>query len=260
MAAVKISVAGAGGRMGGAVISEAVRTDGVEIAGLFEMAGHKAAGTEIEGVRVSESVADASAQANVVVDFTSPRATLANARYCAGAGRAMVIGTTGFTPAQREELEELSGGFACVMAPNMSIGVNVLERLVSDAAAKLGDGFDIEVLEIHHAGKADAPSGTALALARAAAAAGGRSLESAAVCSREGTGLARGEKEIGIQSLRGGAVAGDHTVFFLSGGERLELSHRASDRGIFAAGAIRAAKWVCGKPAGMYGMKEVLGL
>ncbi len=260
MEVVHISVAGAAGRMGGAIIAEIAKSPGLEIAGLYERDGHDCVGREIAGVTVSGSVEEASRTADVIVDFTSPEATLANARYCSGAGKAIVIGTTGFAPAQKEELERAAERFPCVIAPNMSIGVNLLEQMVSVASQKLGEDFEIEIMEIHHSAKTDAPSGTALALAEAAAEARNENLGEVTSYGRKKTGKARRKNEIGIQSVRGGDTPGDHTVFFLGNGERVELSHRAHGREIFAAGAVRAARWIYGKPAGVYGMKEVLGL
>ena len=225
--------------MGAAIAAEAQETKGVEITGLFESPKHGAVGGKIAGVPVSGGVKDASAGADVIVDFTAPEATIECARWCAAEGKAMVVGTTGFTPAQVREMESLAGSFACVMAPNMSVGVNLLEELARLAAEKL-EGFDTAIVETHHAAKKDAPSGTAAALARAVAAGGG--------------------KEPDTLSVRGGTAAGDHTVMFLGGGERVLLSHVAEDRKIFASGAVKAAVWVCGKPPGIYGMREVLGL
>lgn len=246
--------------MGKAVTAETGKAPDIEIAGLYERAGHGSVGERVGKVAISDSIEKASRAADVVVDFTSPEATLFHARYCSGTGKAMVTGTTGFTAAQKDELMDLAASFPCVAAPNMSIGVNLLEQAVSFASRKLGEGFDIEVFDIHHAAKADSPSGTALALARAAAGARKESLESVAVYGRKGASNARGKNEIGIQCARGGDTPGEHTVFFLGNGERLEFSHRAYNREIFAAGAVRAIRWVHGKPAGVYGMKEVLGL
>ncbi len=260
MEVIRISIAGAAGRMGKAVIDEAAKTPGIEVAGLYEKTGHESVGKHIRGVTISDGIEKASRPADVIVDFTSPEATLSHARYCSGTGKAMVIGTTGFTAAQKDELMDTADSFPCVVAPNMSIGINLLESMISIASQKLGGDFDIEVLEMHHREKADSPSGTALALARAAAEARKETLESVAVYGRKGTDNKRGKNEIGIQSVRGGDTPGEHTVFFVGNGERLEFSHRARNRDIFAAGAVRAAKWVHGKPAGIYGMKEVLGL
>ena len=260
MEVIHITVAGAAGRMGNAVITEITKSPGFEVAGLYERSGHDSIGREIAGVTISDSVEKAARTADVIVDFTSPEATLANARYCSGTGKAMVVGTTGFSPGQKKEMIQAAEKFPCVIAPNMSIGINLLEQMVSFASQKLGEDFEIEVMEIHHSAKMDAPSGTALALARAAAAARNENLEKVASYGRKGNGTARGKNEIGIQSVRGGDTPGDHTVFFLGKGERVEISHRAHGREIFATGAVRAAKWVCGKPSGVYGMKEVLEL
>ncbi len=260
MEIIKISVAGAAGRMGGAVISETAKAPDIEITGLYERKGHDRIGGKIGGKKISDSIEEASEKADVIVDFTSPQATLSHARYCAETGKALVVGTTGFTTEEKNELAETAKSFPCVLSPNMSIGVNLLERIVSLASKKLGDDFDIEVLEAHHSAKIDSPSGTALALARTAAEARNLTLENSAIYSRRENTAPRKKSEIGIQSIRGGDMPGDHTVFFLGNGERLEFSHRARNREIFATGALRAARWIYGKPAGIYGMKEVLGL
>ena len=246
--------------MGSAVIEQAEKARDIRIAGLYEKAGHPLVGSEVAGVRVGGDIKKASESADVIVDFTSPEATLSHARWCLKTGKAMVVGTTGFSAAQRKRIERAAKSFPCVIAPNMSVGVSLLESAVAGAARKLGDGFDIEVVEAHHSAKTDAPSGTALALARAAAEARGKTLEKTGVYSREGTGKKRGKNEIGVQSVRGGDTPGDHTVLFLGRGERLEFSHRAHGREIFAAGALKAARWVRGRRAGVYGMREVLGL
>lgn len=246
--------------MGSAIISEAAKTRDIRVSGLYEKAGHSLVGQKIAGVEVHGDIKKASESADTVVDFTSPEATLSHARWCAKTGKAMVIGTTGFSTKQSREIERLAKSFPCVLAPNMSVGINLLESVVADASHKLGADFDIEIVETHHSAKTDAPSGTALALARAAAEARGTTLEKTAVFSREGTNGRRGKNEIGIQSIRGGDTPGDHAVLFLGRGERLEFSHKAHGREILAAGAIRAVKWICGKPAGIYGMKEVLEL
>ena len=243
--------------MGFSIAAEASAADGVEITGLFEASGHPSVGKAFMGVTVCDSVAEASGNADVVVDFTSPEAALEGARYCSREGKAMVIGTTGFTDGQMRKIKSLVGSFPCVMAPNMSVGVNLVEKLVSLASEKLS-GFDIEIFEMHHAQKVDSPSGTALALAQAAADARRLDLENCSVYSRGET--VRKKDEIGIQSVRGGTVVGEHTVLFIGNGERVEITHRAESRNIFAAGAVRAARWVCGKPPGLYGMSEVLEL
>ncbi|QMU56070.1 MAG: 4-hydroxy-tetrahydrodipicolinate reductase [Candidatus Mycalebacterium zealandia] len=260
MKTIQISIAGAAGRMGSSIISEAAKTRDIKIAGLYEKTGHALVGREVAGVEVCGNIKKASESADVIVDFTSPEATVSHARWCAKTGKAMIIGTTGFSSKQRKEIERAAKSFPCVIAPNMSIGINLLESVVAEAARKLGTDFDIEVVEAHHSAKTDAPSGTALALARAAAGARGKTLEKTAVCAREGTDNKRGKNEIGIQSIRGGDTPGDHTVFFLGRGERVEFSHKAHGREIFAAGAIKAVRWVGSKPAGIYEMKEVLGL
>lgn len=236
---VKISIAGAAGRLGSAIAAEAQKAEGVEIAGLFESPRHGAVGGTVAGITVAGDIAEASAGADVVVDFTTPEASIECARWCAENGKALVVGTTGFSPGQEKEVKKLAAELPCVMAPNMSAGVNLLMELAHLAAETL-EGFDAAVVETHHAAKKDAPSGTALALARAVSG-------------------ARGGEEIDTVAVRGGTAAGDHTVMFLGGGERVLLSHVAENKNIFAAGAVKAAVWVCGKPPGIYGMREVLG-
>ena len=200
------------------------------------------------------------ARPQVVIDFTSPQASVAHAQACAAAGVALVVGSTGFEAAQRAELAACARRIPMVVAPNMSVGVNVVIRMAAQLAQLLGEGYDVEVLEAHHRMKKDAPSGTALKLAEEVAAALGRGAESLRFA-RHGQVGERPRPEIGVQALRGGDVVGDHTVFFFGEGERIELTHRATSRDQFAAGAIRAAQWVAKqKKPGLYDMRDVLGL
>jgi 4-hydroxy-tetrahydrodipicolinate reductase len=198
--------------------------------------------------------------ADVVIDFTAPNASLHHAKVCAQSGVALVVGTTGFSAQAKAELAGHAQKIALLMAPNMSVGVNVLFRLVSDAARALGGGYEVEIVEMHHRAKKDAPSGTALRLAEVAADALGLDAHEAGVYERHGDVGARRPGTIGLQALRGGDVVGEHTVFFLADGERLELSHRATSRENFARGAVRAARWLHGKKPGLYDMQDVLGL
>ena len=197
---------------------------------------------------------------DVVFDFTFPLVSMETARFCARSGKAAVIGSTGFTPEQTAELQALSGAFPCVCAPNMSMGVNTLFKIVADVARILHDGFDVEVVEMHHRHKKDAPSGTAMHIARILAQSYGWSLDRAGVYERKGITGERRRDEIGIQTLRGGDVVGEHLVMFAGTGERIELIHRAQSRDCFAQGALYAAKWLMDRPAGMYDMQDVLGL
>jgi 4-hydroxy-tetrahydrodipicolinate reductase len=196
----------------------------------------------------------------VWIDFSVPAATVANVEAAAAAGAAMVVGTTGLSPADKERIAAAAKTIPVVLAPNMSVGLNVVLKLVADATRMLGAAYDIEIVETHHRAKRDAPSGTALRLAEAVADASGRDLASTARYERHGDIGPRTAAEIGIQTLRGGDVFGDHTVFFLGQGDRIEITHRASSRDTFAHGAIRAALWLAEKPAGLFDMRDVLGL
>ncbi|HEY0840502.1 MAG TPA: 4-hydroxy-tetrahydrodipicolinate reductase, partial [Vulgatibacter sp.] len=196
--------------------------------------------------------------ADVVVDFTSPEATVSHARICTAKGTPLVVGTTGLSPDDRGAIEEAAARIPIVLSPNMSVGMNLLFRVVAEAGSALSD-FDAEIVEIHHRHKKDAPSGSALRLARSIAEGRGDGSSGELVHGRHGQTGERQAGPIGMHALRGGDVAGDHTVFFLGPGERLELTHRASSRAAFAAGAVRAARWVAGKAPGLYSMQDVLG-
>ena len=196
----------------------------------------------------------------MIVDFTAPESTLANARYASSNGKAMVIGTTGLSEDQKKELTDLAANFPCVFSPNMSIGVNVMFEATRKLAEILGDDYDVEIIEAHHKHKVDAPSGTALRLGEAAAEGLGRDFNKVARYERHGAIGERKEKEIGMQTIRAGDIVGEHTVMFCGAGERIELTHRAMSRDNFAKGVVRAVKWIPGKSAGIYTMKEVLGI
>ena len=253
--------------MGMRVAWLAVADRDIELVGATEVPGHASVGSDLEdivdgsgpGVSVSDSIEAAARGADVIIDFTVPEATLAHAEYSVRNEKSMVIGTTGFAPEQREELFELLGQIPCVFAPNMSVGVNVLFEISRQVASHLGDGYDAEIFETHHRGKADSPSGTAIALAEAVALGMGSELADVARYERHGRIGARGRGEIDIQTLRGGDVVGDHTVMFLGDGERVELTHKATSRDNFSSGALRAAKWIPGRPPGVYTMRDVLG-
>ena len=267
MSAVRVAVAGAGGRMGRALLDAATATEGVALGGAIDMAGTPWAGRDAgdlcagaRGITIGTDVAAALRDCDVLVDFTRPEGTLAHVRACRSARRALVIGTTGFAPAGLEEIRAAAREIAIVMAPNMSIGVNVMLRLVETAARALGPDYDTEVFEIHHNKKVDAPSGTALKLGEVAAKARGASLEKDGVYARHGTTGERKGGSIGFSVARGGDIVGDHTVFFAGPGERVEITHRASSRATYAQGAMRAAKFLSGKPPGLYDMNDVLGL
>ena len=264
---IKVAVVGVCGRMGMSVASLAGADGDIEIVGATEAQGHPSIGSALgdfiegagPGVSVSDSIEEAAGAAEVIIDFTVPEATLAHAEYSVRNGKSMVIGTTGFTPEQREELLGLLEQIPCVFAPNMSVGVNILFEISRQVAFHLGDSYDAEVFETHHRGKIDSPSGTAIALAEAVASGLGSELGSVARYERHGRIGAREKGEIGIQTLRGGDVVGDHTVMFLGDGERVELTHKATTRENFSAGALRATKWIPGKPPGVYTMRDVLG-
>jgi 4-hydroxy-tetrahydrodipicolinate reductase len=231
------------------------------LAGALEGARHAALGTALaEGVVVTADPREAFAGADAVIDFSLPAASLAAVSAAAERGLAYVCGTTGFSPRERAALSEHAKRLPLVLAPNFSIAVHVLVHLAGEAARLLGPGFDAEIVELHHAAKRDAPSGTALRLAAALASARGQDLDAALVLAREGETGARPPGAIGVQALRGGDNPGEHTVLLLGRGERLELVHRAATRDHFAAGALHAARWARRQPPGLYGMEDVLAL
>ena len=269
MADLKIGIAGCAGRMGQALIRQVDATPGCIVAGGSEATGGAAVGQDIGavaglpaiGVNVVDSAEALFASCDAVLDFTIPAATVAHARAAAAAKSILIAGTTGLTPDDEAVLHQAAKETTIVYAANMSVGVNVLAQVVKQVAAMLGgDAFDIEVVEMHHRKKVDAPSGTALLLGRAAAEGRGVDLDAVAERGRDGITGARAEGAIGFASLRGGSVPGDHTVMFASDSERLEFTHKAQDRSLFAAGAVRAALWAKDQPAGLYDMKDVLGL
>ncbi len=268
---VRVAIAGAGGRMGQALIDVMAAAPEIELAAALDVAGSPVLGSDAgartgrtTGIRIAADIDAALRASDVLIDFTRPAGTLAHLAACERLGVAAVVGTTGFDPAARDEIVERSRRVPIVFAPNMSVGVNVLIELVELAAARLGSEFDIEILEMHHRHKVDAPSGTALRLGEAAAKGAGLSLAEHAVYAREGATGERKPGAIGFATLRGGDVVGEHTVVFAGPGERLELTHRASSRGNFAAGALRAARFVAAKRAervtGLFDMADVLGI
>lgn len=257
----RIVVTGIAGRMGGEIAKAVRETVGAQfVAGTIRRGGPAAEVSERLGLPVDDSLEAALDRgADVVIDFTAPEATAEHARICADRGKALVVGTTGLSPEQKGELLGLSARIPMVVAPNMSVGVNLLLRLAAEAARVLGEGYDVEIVEAHHRHKKDAPSGTALRIAEVVAEALGRDLAKDATYGRHGMTGPRPRSEIGIQTVRGGDVVGEHTLFFLGEGERLELTHRASSRGAFARGAVRAALWAVGRAPGLYDMQDVLG-
>ena len=265
---IKIAVTGAAGRMGGRIITLLTEADGLEVAGAIEMAGHARLGDDAGyvagcgdlGVAITDSLEKALANADVLIDFTWPEVTLANAEVCARLGKAMVVGTTGLSPEQRDAISLVAEKTPVVFAPNMSVGVNVCFKLLKDMAKTLGDGFDVEIVELHHNKKKDSPSGTAVRMGEIVADALGRDYNQVANYHREGMCGERSQEEIGMQTVRGGDIIGEHTVYFIGMGERIELTHRAMSRDMFARGAVRAAGWLGGKGVGLYDMQDVLGL
>ena len=260
-------VCGAAGRMGRTLVALLARNDATTLVGAVEAAGHAALGSDAGevagvgplGVRITGNFAALARPDAVALDFTNAAAALEHLRDAVAKTSPMVIGSTGFTPAQHVELDRLAPRTRCVIAPNMSVGIAVLQRLAREAALALANDFDPEIVEIHHRMKVDAPSGTALALAKTVADATGRTLAGDAVYGREGVVGQRKHEEIGVMALRGGDVVGDHTVIFAGLGERIELTHRAQSRDCLARGAIRAARWLVQQPVGRYGMSDVLG-
>jgi 4-hydroxy-tetrahydrodipicolinate reductase len=265
---MKIAVVGAAGRMGQMLIREIARTEGCTLAGASEARGSNAigrdagevAGIEANRVKIVGDSAAAIGASDVVIDFTVPAATVAHATMAADRGVSLVIGTTGLDPRQVAAIHDCAKKVPIVLAANTSLGINILMALVERTASLLDPGYDIEVLEMHHRHKIDAPSGTALALGRAAAAGRQVELENVWRKSRDGHTGARPAGEIGFATLRGGEEVGVHTVMFAAAGERLELSHRSFSRETYASGALRAALWLGGRKPGLYGMKDVLGL
>jgi len=268
MEKTRIGVVGCSGRMGRMILRTLAAVPECAIAGGTEAPGAAAAGDDIGGLAglgplgmvVGDDPAALFARCDAVIDFTTPAASAAHAEMASRARVAHVIGTTGLDEAQMATIGRAAAQTAIVHAPNMSLGVNVLLALVTRAAMALDANFDIEVVEMHHRHKVDAPSGTALALGRAAAT--GRRVDLDAVAQRVRDGITgpRRRGDIGFATLRGGDVAGDHTVIFAGDGERIELTHKASSREVFARGAIKAALWAHGKPPGLYAMTDVLGL
>lgn len=257
-AILRVAIIGAAGRMGCELCSAALADPEIELTGGTVEPGASELGTDLgelcgagrTGVRATE---EPPAEAEALVEFTTPGATVEHLSY----EKPLVIGTTGFSGEQHARLEEAAGNVPVVLAPNMSVGVNLLREVVSEVSRKLGAAYDIEVVEAHHRYKKDAPSGTALFLARAAAEGRGRELEEVAVYGREGN-QPREDGEIGVHAIRGGAVVGEHRLIFYSEGEEIELTHRALSRRTFAAGALRAAKFAATAEPGLYSMEDVL--
>ena len=268
MTDMKIGVVGAAGRMGSSVVRQVTETEGCTVVAASEIAGSTAIGRDAGelagigslGVEVIDDAAAMFSRVDAVIEFSAPDSTVAHAADAAAAGCIHIIGTTGLDSGQEEALRTAGLKAPIVYAPNMSLAVNILFALTRQVAKMLDDDFDIEIVEMHHRHKVDAPSGTALGLGRAAAAGRGVSLDDVGVLSREGQTGARGRGAIGFATLRGGDVTGDHSVIFAADGERLELTHKSTSRQIFARGAVRAALWAKDKDPALYTMFDVLNL
>jgi len=265
---LRIAVTGAAGRMGKTLIEAIAQADGCQLTAALERSDSSLIGVDAgelaglgkNGVIVSGDLSAVADQFDVLIDFTAPAATLANAKVCAAKGKKLVVGTTGFTPEQKAELLAVLQPVAACMASNYSTGVNLCFKLLDIAAKVLGDDYNVEVIEAHHRHKVDAPSGTALSMGEVVANALGRDLRSVAVYGREGQTGARKPETIGFATVRAGDIVGDHTVMFAADGERVEITHKASSRMSFARGAVRAATWLGDKQPGLFSMQDVLGL
>ncbi len=265
---VRIAVAGAGGRMGRILVEAISLNEQAVLTAAFERSGSSLVGTDAgelagigkNGVAIVDSIEQVISDFDVLIDFTAPTATLANALACAKHGKAMVVGTTGFDEAQKSEFNSLIKDIPAVVASNYSTGVNLCFKLLDIASRVMGEDSDIEVYEAHHRHKVDAPSGTALSMGEVIANALDRDLDKVAVYGREGQTGARDRETIGFATVRGGDVVGDHTVSFFAEGEKVEITHKASSRMSFGRGAVKAAVWLGVQEAGLYDMQDVLGL
>ena len=264
---MRIWITGASGRMGKMLVRAVVEAEGVELAGATERPGSEfigqdagvVAGIGAQNVLITEQL-DASVPADVLIDFTAPEACLTHAAFVSEHGLAMVVGTTGFDASQQQELDRLLANAPVVIAANYSVGVNLALSLIQQAAQVLNAEYDAEIYEAHHKHKVDAPSGTALAMGKALAKGRGVNLDETAVYSREGITGAREKGTIGFSVVRGGNIVGDHKAMFIADEERIEINHFASDRMVFAKGAVRAALWLSSQKPGRYDMQDVLGL
>ncbi|MGH7404773.1 MAG: 4-hydroxy-tetrahydrodipicolinate reductase [Candidatus Methylomirabilales bacterium] len=265
---IRVIVTGAAGRMGGRVLALAKEAGDFRIVGATERPGHTAIGQDVGevagigavGVKVADGLAKIITGADVVIDFTAPEASIDHLREASKAGVAIVVGTTGLTKEHLAEARRLAAHIACVISPNMSVGVNVLFKVLREVARTLGDDYDVEIVEAHHHFKKDAPSGTALRMAQVVAEALGRDLEQVGIYGRKGIVGERPQAQIGVHTVRAGDIVGEHTVLFGGMGERIEIGHRAHSRDNFARGALRAARFVAQAPKGIYDMADVLGL
>lgn len=263
----RVAIAGASGRMGRILAQALVESVDCQLAGALDVAdsahiGNDATGFlgQASGVVIKADLHAGLQHAQVLIDFTRPEGTMAHVKACREKGVKMVIGTTGFSDEQKREIQAASQDIAIVMAPNMSVGVNVTLKLLEMAAAALANDYDIEIIEAHHRHKVDAPSGTALKMGEVIAQALGRDLKQCAVFDRQGHTGARPEKAIGFSTIRGGDIVGDHTVLFAGTGERIEITHRSSSRSTYAEGSLRAVRFLANQQHGMFDMFDVLGL
>ncbi|MES2531055.1 MAG: 4-hydroxy-tetrahydrodipicolinate reductase [Pseudomonadota bacterium] len=263
----RIAIAGASGRMGRMLVEAVRNADDLELAGALAVAGGSDIGADASaflgtnsGIAITSDLRAGLKNAQVLIDFTRPEGTLAHLAVCRELGVQAVIGTTGFSDAQKAEIADIAKDIAIVMAPNMSVGVNVTFKLLEMAAKALSTGYDIEVIEAHHRHKIDAPSGTALKMGEVIADALGRDLKDCAVYSREGVTGERDPSSIGFATIRGGDIVGDHTVLFAGTGERIEITHKSSSRTTYAQGSLRAARFLSTQKSGLFDMFDVLGL
>lgn len=265
---IRTIVSGAAGRMGGRIIAIMKELSDLKLVGALENKGHQSIGEDSgevagigkNGINITDDLEKIIKSSDVIIDFTLPSATIEKLRIASRERRAMVIGTTGFTKDELSEVKSLTSSIPCVMAPNMSVGVNLLLKVLADIATVLKDDYDVEIIEVHHRMKKDAPSGTALKMAQVLADALGRNLDEVGTYVRKGIIGERPKKEIGIQTVRAGDIVGEHTVLFGGLGERIEVAHRVSSRDTFARGALKAAQWIVNKKPGVYDMQDVLGL
>lgn len=265
---MNVAIIGAAGRMGTRLINAVCETSGLTLSAAVEREGHPQLGIDAGinagvgelSVALTSDLDRAVAASDVLIDFTFPDVTLNNLAVCARHGKMLVSGSTGFTPEQKQQVEEFAKVIPVVLAPNMSVGVNACFKLLKEAAGILGDDFDVEVVELHHNKKKDSPSGTAMRMGEVVADSLGRDYNQVANYHREGMCGERTHVEIGMQTVRGGDIVGEHTVYFIGMGERIEISHRAMSRDMFARGAARACVWLQSQPAGLYDMQDVLGL
>jgi len=262
-----IAIAGASGRMGRMLIEAVQQSPDAHLAGALDVAGSAAIGLDAtaftgiaSGVKITDDLREGLKNAKYLIDFTRPEGTLAHLQVCRELGVKLIIGTTGFSEAQKAEIADAARDIAIVMAPNMAVGVNVVFKLLAQAAKALNEGYDIEIIEAHHRHKVDAPSGTALKMGEVVADALGRDLKDCAVYGREGVTGERDPSTIGFATIRGGDIVGDHTVLFAGLGERIEITHKSSSRVHYAQGSLRAARFLSRQSHGLFGMDDVLGL